>query len=199
MRCDLKQRRCVPVETAQCRYDWECEGEREWCVHDPDTGKFLLRRNVCLPEGKCGVKEREVECCYDTDCPKGYFCDLDHTCKERIAEMKECPWECCVNEPGYFDKPCPEGEICYADHTCHPPGAGIKACNYNGICEPERGEDKENCPADCKVPPIPPPPAKDNMLLITVILMLGMFFLFGGMMVLMGRKKSGKKWIRRRY
>jgi hypothetical protein len=50
-----------------------------------------------------------------------------------------------VNDPDYFDKTCPNNIPC-VDHKC----TVYQVCNNNGICEPEKGENANNCPNDCK-------------------------------------------------
>jgi hypothetical protein len=95
--------------------------------------------------GKCVWSETPVECCYDVNCPDGYECSQEHKCVKILKQKTTCPYECCVNDPDYFDKVCPNNIAC-VDHKC----TVYQVCNNNGICEPEKGENANNCPNDCK-------------------------------------------------
>jgi len=110
--CDPETFTCK--STAECTYDWECHGGSQECARD----KLELVKWVC-ENGKCVQKTiKKVDCCYDTDCPSGYYCDDDYKCKESAVHKTDCPFTCCVDEDEYFDRPCPEGLICCPDHTC---------------------------------------------------------------------------------
>ena len=122
---------CDPItftckNTAQCTYDWEC-GQATAC----DFSTKTLKKPVCQA-GQCASQVLQtVECCYDVNCPTGYFCDSDYKCKQQVCQKSTCPFECCERENtggpnncGYFDKPCPEGQSC-VDHKCSGGGGGI--------------------------------------------------------------------------
>lgn len=135
-----------PVE---CTADWEC-GTATGCTYD--DGQPVIKGKACKNNKCVDVIEKTVNCCYDTDCPSGWFCDPSYTCKQQVQEDLPCPYDCCVNYPGYRDRPCPEGQLCCPDHTCKvdctdlPP---TERCNYNYECEPYLGETVDNCP-DCE-------------------------------------------------
>jgi hypothetical protein len=102
--------------------------------------------------GQCDFKEQVVDCCSDVNCADGYFCAADYMCYEKPPVKTECPFGCCTNERYYFDKACPSGEICCADHTCRVDCDDVPIkCNYNRKCEPEIGENVDNC-VDCQIP-----------------------------------------------
>ncbi len=58
-----------------------------------------------------------VECCISEDCPSGFFCDAEKTCKESIVSKTDCTFECCVGEDKYFERPCSSEEFC-VDNIC---------------------------------------------------------------------------------
>jgi hypothetical protein len=135
--CDPETFTCK--QTSSCRYDWEC-GVQEIC--DYTTKKIKIPK---CELGKCVFKEKPVECCYDVNCPSGYMCDADKKCKQITHPKTACPYECCVNDPDYFDKPCKDNVPCI-EHTC----TYYEKCNKNGICDKDLGETPKNCPSDCR-------------------------------------------------
>jgi hypothetical protein len=135
--CDPNTFTCK--STAECVYDWEC-GTGTTCDYTTKT----LKTPKCS-SGKCTWVTQSVECCYDVNCPDGYMCSQEHKCVKIINPKTNCPYECCVNDPDYFDKKCPNDIPCI-DHKC----TEYQKCNNNGICEPEKGENSNNCPSDCK-------------------------------------------------
>jgi len=103
-------------QTAECRTDQDCGGVREECTYI-DGKPTLVKAGVC-ENGRCVTKTvGRVECCYDKDCPYGYYCSEDHTCKQSAIIKKPCPYECCEHDPYYYDKPCPQGYYC-VNHRC---------------------------------------------------------------------------------
>jgi hypothetical protein len=105
---------CVEPEQKSCDYDWQC-GQMIGC----DWSTQKVKENYCnLGTHKCGVRETPVECCYDTNCAEGYYCDSDYKCKEKVTPKTECPYECCVREPLYFDKNCAQDMQCCPGHQC---------------------------------------------------------------------------------
>jgi hypothetical protein len=102
----------VCEQTAECTADTDC-GHTVQC----DYADTTLNTPKCI-SGQCGFDERDVECCADINCPVGYYCAADYTCKEKSPVPQECPYECCENEQEFFDRPCALGEICCDDHTC---------------------------------------------------------------------------------
>jgi hypothetical protein len=107
---------CVPYDQKECDYNWQC-GQAISC--DWSTIPNTLKQPVCQG-GRCATLDTPVECCYDTNCPSNYYCDSDHTCKERVVPKAPCPYTCCVDEADYIDKPCPSSgdTFCCPDNTC---------------------------------------------------------------------------------
>jgi len=134
--CDPETFTCK--KTTECQYDWEC-GTQTIC----DSVNHVIKIPKCI-KGKCGFEEKPVECCYDSDCPSGYYCAQDHKCKESGGQKTECPYECCVNEKYYFDKLCPNNEQCI-NNKCQ----SFAVCDNDGRCETDKGENQYNCPSDC--------------------------------------------------
>lgn len=101
-------------ETAQCRYDWEC-GQQQGC----DREKKEIFGWKC-ESGKCVKKTTaSVECCVNQDCPYNYYCDTDYKCKESVKPKQECPYECCKEDPRFYDKSCPTDKtVCCANGVC---------------------------------------------------------------------------------
>jgi len=109
--CDPETYRCVT--TAECTYDYDC-GRTVTC----DYTTKQLKTPRCVG-GMCTFSVEDVDCCYDVNCPSGWFCDSDYRCKEKPIVKKTCPFECCENEPYYFDKKCSVSEpVCCPDNTC---------------------------------------------------------------------------------
>lgn len=112
---------CVPYQSVECNYDWEC-GQAISC----DRVEKELKQPYCN-NGMCDTIDTPVDCCYDSDCADGYYCDSDYSCKQEVTPKVECPYSCCIDEMRYFDKPCPPGqETCCGDHTCAP---SVELCN----------------------------------------------------------------------
>lgn len=124
--CDPKTFTCQT--TRDCDYDWQCESAGTSC--DYVTKK--LNAWGCLSTGKCGIKSSEdVQCCFDTNCPTGYFCDTDYKCKQRVNPLPECDKQCCEKDGQHIDKPCAAGlkclngicvdesNACYVDSDCN--------------------------------------------------------------------------------
>jgi len=111
--CDPNTFRCKPAQQVECTDDFDCDGWQTRC----DRDKKEIGGNKCI-NGKCQwVAQKKVECCFDDDCPEGYYCNADYKCVKAPEEKLPCPWECCENEPNYYDKPAPEGYVCCPDHT----------------------------------------------------------------------------------
>jgi len=128
------------------------------CSKDSDCGVNIVcdYNNLELKEKKCVnskcefVKIRSVGCCGDANCPNQYYCS-GYQCYEKIPEKQTCPYECCISETNYIDRYCTSGNVCCADHTCKINCNDIEPenrCNFNGLCESEIGETKNNC-IDC--------------------------------------------------
>lgn len=115
--CDPETYTCKSEEEVECDWDWEC-GQAQECTYRDN--KPVIQGKLCK-DHKCVLETvREVDCCYDTDCSSGYYCDDDYSCKEKVIEKQACPYEyeCCVREELYRDRPCTEDKICCPDHTC---------------------------------------------------------------------------------
>jgi len=142
--CDPDTFTCVAQEEAECKNDYDC-GTQQIC----DWTTTELKIPVCSG-GVCKFQTiRDIECCYDNNCPTGYLCDIDYTCKESVEHRKTCPYQCCVEEPNYFDRECSGDLLCCPDHTCKANCEGHGDCNLNGICETDIGETADNC-SDCE-------------------------------------------------
>jgi hypothetical protein len=131
-RCDLKLAipvQCCPGDSscgpqAFCDTDYTCKATAE-CVSDGDCGHTVmcdyatttLKTPACR-NGACVFLEEDVDCCGDGNCPIGYYCASDYTCKQETDAKKDCPFECCANEQEFFDRPCVIGNVCCPDHTC---------------------------------------------------------------------------------
>jgi len=109
--CDKSTWTCEA--TAQCGQDSDC-GSSEQC----DRNDMIIKKPVCVG-GSCGFETlKDVDCCIDTDCPSGYFCDNEKTCKESAIHKINCPFDCCVGEDQYFDRPCSTDEPFCIDNVC---------------------------------------------------------------------------------
>lgn len=97
--CDKNTFRCV--QEKECDYDSDCGTQT---IKDREL--MALKKPVCV-SGSCSYEITNVECLYDEDCPTGYFCDTDYTCKQSVTKKQECPYECCEDMSGYWDKTCP--------------------------------------------------------------------------------------------
>ena len=148
-RCEIKS--AVPV---QCCGDTDC-GSNMFC----DKTTFTCKNNVgCTSDSYCGVstqckfdtlelvkpacvagqctyqKVKDISCCYDANCPVGYFCNNDYTCEQSSNSTKICPFECCDGEKAYFDRACPDQKYC-VNHACQdappPPTDCKKYASYD--------------------------------------------------------------------
>jgi len=126
--CSTETFTCRPEGEVGCNEDEDC-GTKEWC--DRDTKE--LKKPVCIND-ECGwEKITEVECCYDADCPQGWYCDGDagYVCREGGGGKTTCPFECCVGDSKYFDRPCEPDEECI-NHQCIHGGTEDK-CYFDSI------------------------------------------------------------------
>lgn len=113
-------------DTAECTQDTDC-GHTIQC----DYADTTLNTPVCQA-GECTFDERDVDCCGDINCPDGWYCAADYTCKEKTDIQDPCPYQCCAGEEEFFDRPCAPGLICCDDHTCQQSCDGTGADNYWG-------------------------------------------------------------------
>jgi len=120
--------------TAECNYDWEC-GSVVQC----DYTTKMLKTPKCQ-SGQCTFLEEPVDCCIDINCPTEWFCDSDYKCKEKPTVKQPCPFECCENEPYYFDRECPLSEpICCGNNVC---AETLEACGgHQPDCESQCQKD----------------------------------------------------------
>lgn len=114
---------CRPKGTVQCTQDADC-GVSQQC----NINKLEIQKSICNQlTKKCDYKKIEsVECCSDSNCPSGYFCDNDRKCKESSKAKTTCPFECCEEEEKYFDRGCPKGFACGKDNKCITEGEACK-------------------------------------------------------------------------
>lgn len=141
--CDPQTFTCSLPNEVECTANWEC-GTQQIC----DRIDKIIEKPICVA-GTCDWQTiRNVECCYDTDCPSDYYCDENNLCQESITPRTDCPDQCCVGDIAHYDKPCPDGQVCCADGTCAVT-CGTNVCDNDGLCEPESGETGENCINDC--------------------------------------------------
>lgn len=104
--CDPETFTCQP--TRECTEDWEC-GQAQYC----DRDEMKLKEPNCNLLGKCeNSNVQDVECCYDQDCAGDWYCDDNYECKESTTPKTDCPYDCCVDEQGFYDKPCVEIARC---------------------------------------------------------------------------------------
>jgi len=119
-------------QQVQCTQNSDC-GVSQTC----DWTTNQLKTPVCQ-SGQCSYNTQAVGCCLDTNCPQGYFCAADRTCKESSVPKQACPFACCSQSSSYFDKPCVSGETCCGDNTCKqdcgaiPPVVDEKWCQDQG-------------------------------------------------------------------
>lgn len=112
--------KCISEETAKVQL--ECTTDRD-CGYNVECNWLTksIQGRACVDNHCQFASQKTVECCSDVNCPSGYFCDTDYKCKEKPSVRTQCPtgYECCVDQPEYFDKACPsEKSECCADHTC---------------------------------------------------------------------------------
>lgn len=154
---DPATRTCKPAIKTECTTALDCAdpfgGITTFCNRDLKT----LTQLQCVLNKCSRVDLQAVECCTDSDCPSGFFCDRIsnlYKCKEQTTPKKECPTDCCENLPGYWDKPAPPGNVCCPDGTtaktqelCHAthsvcdgtacklvPGFGLTTCATDKDC-----------------------------------------------------------------
>lgn len=104
--CDSNTFTCEASGTIECTADYQCGTAP---VYDQPTK--TLRTPVCV-NNLCTFTERQIGCFYNSECPEGWFCDNDYTCKESTIPKTSCPNVCCVGDSRYFDRECPFGFLC---------------------------------------------------------------------------------------
>lgn len=124
--CDPQTFTCKQTQQVGCTADWQCGTNQ---VYDQPTKE--IRKPVCRL-GTCTYDVvQKVDCYYNSECPAGYYCDVDYTCKQSSAPKTSCPLTCCIDDPRYFERPCPS-----AAPVCCPDGMACKdsldACYEEG-------------------------------------------------------------------
>lgn len=109
--CDKTSYTCKA--TTQCNVDSDCALSTQ-C----DYATRSLKTPDCV-SGQCKYSSQAVECCSDSNCPSGSFCNGDYNCEVSNPNIKtSCPTQCCVGFTGYFDKACPDGSYCSLAGSC---------------------------------------------------------------------------------
>jgi len=145
--CDPDTFTCKDPPDVECTADWQC-GQAEYCNRE----ELQLERPICNILGRCeNQKIKDVECCYDNDCPKNWYCDNNYKCKESTVPKVDCPqsYECCINEASYYDKPCPLGKQCIDNECISPisPTECMAKCNKMSAWNPM----KQLCELKCSI------------------------------------------------
>lgn len=109
--CDKTSFTCKEASQAPCTKDYDC-GVSVQC----DYNIKQLKTPKCA-SGKCGYSTTTVECCYDINCPTGYYCDASKKCQKSTMTKQPCPFTCCIGESQYIDKPCADKPYCN-NHVC---------------------------------------------------------------------------------
>lgn len=131
---------CDVGKTWTCKASVQCEKNSD-CGSSviKDVATSSLKTPICKL-GKCDYKIEKKDCVDDANCPNGYFCDTDYTCKESAVTKISCPFECCVGEQKFFDKPCPEGSGCLNNlcekgfEECKRYEKLTETCGLNPLC-----------------------------------------------------------------
>jgi len=135
--CDPNTFTCVQSETVECNDNFDCSGWQTRC--DPNT--LELGGNKCVNNKCAWVASKNVECCYSFNCPVGQTCS-NNECIVPAEEFLPCPFECCEDEPGYFDRSPPTGMVCCPDNSVK---NSLELCEGGG--EEDGLEEKEKCEA----------------------------------------------------
>jgi len=134
--CSPETFTCVSSGTVECNDDFDCSGWQTRC--DPNT--LELGGNKCVNNKCAWVSSQNVECCYSFNCPVGQTCS-NNKCIVPAVEPLPCPFECCEDEPAYFDRSPPTGMVCCADNSI---ANSLEECGNGGT---PGLEDKEKCEA----------------------------------------------------
>lgn len=136
---------------------WDWDG---WSVGDDTVSRYTTCSSIT---GECGgVETRPAECDLESNegCPTGQTCEYDdggYVCRDTVQPEMTCSeagYECCL--PGMFPYvtdtvTCADagkdGQNCVNGYCFEP--RPTDECNFNGVCEPAKGESKATCPEDC--------------------------------------------------
>lgn len=197
--CDTNTFTCKVPEQVSCSFDYQC-GVSTQC--DYTTSK--LKTPDCI-SGKCGYSEKSVGCCFDANCPEGYYCNQEKNCQIKENQISTCPFQCCVGDSRYVNRPCTNGLFCN-NFVCTqtPPDDGdtglICESKFGGLVTGEVGY-KEECGVACWFGITKPTKIQTCIydytmpiiIGVTLLLALGIYFTFGTK----GKKQKGKKtnWV----
>lgn len=110
--CNVENFRCEPAEEVECRRDYDC-GVSTQC----NWQTRQLERPICS-NGRCDFERTAVDCCIDSNCAVGYYCNADRQCERSVVAKTVCPYDCCIDEELYLDRPCPENRPFCTDNVC---------------------------------------------------------------------------------
>jgi len=164
----------------ECAPEWQCT---EWsqCTSFSDTQSRSCRTvndcdAPCLDAAECIEEQQCSECVSVWECTPWSVCSDFDTQTRDCFDISNCGVDCSIG-----DSSCANVRDCLEDNETifdpfEPPESGeettkepkdepeTQICVVNGECEPEFGENEDNCPEDCLVslPPIDVPPGFDD-------------------------------------
>jgi hypothetical protein len=120
---------CIATNKAECQYDWNCGSS---VITDIPNKQF--KTPVCQA-GKCSYTTQKFECVDNLNCPDGYYCNIDHTCKQSTMPKVTCPNQCCKDDARYFDRACGADKpfCCSGSGTCAISEAACTATPGGGL------------------------------------------------------------------
>jgi len=94
----------------ECPYDC-CSGDDEYLHKDCSDSSLRCSFHTCVSEKKPCPKA--YECCVSGEF-EAKVCSNGETCKNNkcVTKIKDCPFDCCVNNPDFKVKTCDTGKEC---------------------------------------------------------------------------------------
>lgn len=116
--CDKTTFTCKAPAQVQCKADYDCGVSTQCNINTKEIVKPTCNAGKCQQ-----TVQSSVQCCGDSDCASGSFCDTDYKCKQGANLKSACPFECCpaqgsTDSQKYFDKNCQTGMYCDSTNAC---------------------------------------------------------------------------------
>lgn len=112
-------------EERPCNSDFDCEviGQTS-CFNNIETSWLCYLDEPWEPyKGTCKKSTKNVQCCSDSECGSGQYCDREEGCLDKYL-LEECPQgKCCEPGGSYKTRDCPSGKQC-----CHVSGSYVGTC-----------------------------------------------------------------------
>lgn len=213
-------------ECEECTPEWQCT---EWseCTSSADLQTRSCRVTndcevPCLDNPECVEEQQCEECVPDWECTPWSICSEFDTQTRECGDASNCGVDCPLEDLNCLDvRDCTEEEEEEPIEEFEPPTTGeettkeeeveAQICVVNGECEPDFGENEDNCPDDCltTLPPtdLPPPdfgdfpddefegeeePESGSGFFIYLIIILLLIILVATYFLVFRKKKSSK-------